>query len=217
MVKKINILGIELDNCTVRESIQFVSRVMNEGGCSTVVEVDMDLILMAEHDENLRNAIASIDHSIIADTGILKAANQLNLQRKREVEDEDFFYEYLKRLAKNSRSVFVVGKTDADVDAALNFIRDEFERINISGAISLEGHLTDEAVVNNINGASPDVVISVMPSPDQEYFVEKNRKMILANVWYGIGNTKFENSKKGFLKKLKKNFSIKRIIKLNKS
>ena len=51
-----------------------------------------------------------------------------------------------------------------------------------------------DAVINEINALAPDVVLSIISSPQQEHFLMENREKISAELWYGLG--KIELGKK---------------------
>ncbi len=61
-----------------------------------------------------------------------------------------------------------------------------------------------EAVINDMNATTPDVIISVLPSPMQEQFLYEHRDKMNANIWYGIGGVPVHKKKKhGVLARLK--------------
>lgn len=43
-------------------------------------------------------------------------------------------------------------------------------------------------MVNEINALTPDMILSVLPSPDQEHFLMENCEKLSAGLWYGIGS-----------------------------
>ena len=53
MIKKINIVGMELDNYTAREMLNKTDRIMSENGFVTVEEVSMATLKAAGQDENV--------------------------------------------------------------------------------------------------------------------------------------------------------------------
>lgn len=196
MIKKINIAGIELDNYTVRESIMQVENMLCNNSFNTVVELTMPTIFDATADEVLRETIESVDHTIIADTGILAAANKLTMQRKYEIEGEDFFFELLKRIERGHKTVFFIGENEEEISAAREFIEDEYPKCEIVGAevLSDMGSVCD-AVINEVNALTPDVIISLLPEPQQAYFLHDHKDKLSANLWYGIGSGKFQKRK----------------------
>lgn len=89
---------------------------------------------------------------VIADEGILRAVSADTLQRRHEIEDHDFFYEFFKRLERNDKKIFVIAESQKAVDEAEEFLLGLFDRARISG----KGVLDDspgcsENLVNEIN------------------------------------------------------------------
>ena len=207
MIKKIDIAGLQLDNYTVREMLMRVDRRISERILTTIEEVNMDTLALAESDEEVKQALEACDYTVIADEGILRAASADTLQRRHEIEDHDFFYELFKRLERN--------ESQTAADEAEEFLLGLFDRARISG----KGVLDDsqgcsEKLVNEINIVSPDVIASFLPSPAQERFLLHNREKLLMNLWYGIGNNKFMGKKHGFIGKIRKMLDVKRLTHL---
>ena len=215
MIKKIDIAGIQLDNYTVREMIMKIDRCMSERAFTTVEEINMDTLHLAASDDEVKQAIEVLDYTVIAETGILSAASADTLQRRHEIEDHDFFYELFKRLERNHKSIFIIGDLESVIDEAVDFLREMFDRIKIVGSETLENsESVSEAVVNEINIASPDVVLSLLPSPQQEVFLLKNKDKLSTNLWYGIGNNKFMDKKPGIFGRIKKMLDVKRLARI---
>lgn len=188
MIKTINIAGIELDNYTVRESIMHVERCMTESSFYSIEEVTMDTLMMAESNEAVRDALHSICHTVIAENGILDAVGQNSMQRQHEIENHVFFFEFMKRLVRNSKTVFLLGGTEEETQQFYEFLTEEFPRLEFAGIEALENCVeASDAVVNEINAATPDVIISIIHSPAQEEFLMENKDKLCANIWYGIG------------------------------
>ena len=98
MNKKIDIAGLQLDNCTVRESIMLLERAMSEQSFFSIAEINMDTILRAETDERVKEAVQRLNHTIIAEENILRAVDCCTMQRQHEIADGTFFYELMKRV-----------------------------------------------------------------------------------------------------------------------
>lgn len=56
-----------------------------------------------------------------------------------------------------------------------------------------------DAMVNEINALTPDMILSVLPSPDQEHFLMENCEKLSAGLWYGIGSWDFTKRRQGLL------------------
>ena len=133
MIKKIDIAGLQLDNYTVREMIMRVDRRISEKILTTIEEVNMDTLALAESDEEVKQSLEACDYTVIADEGILRAVSADTLQRRHEIEDHDFFYELFKRLERNDKKIFVIAESQKAVDEAEEFLLGLFDRARISG------------------------------------------------------------------------------------
>jgi N-acetylglucosaminyldiphosphoundecaprenol N-acetyl-beta-D-mannosaminyltransferase len=188
MIKTIDVGGIRLDNYTVREAIMEVEKALADQGFHTIEEVNMDTLMLAESDETIREALCSVDYTVIAEAGILDAVGAESYQRKREIEHRDFFYELMKRLERNHKSLFLLGDTAQQNQTMYEQIKELYPRCEIAGMEALEEceGLTD-AVVNEVNALAPDVILSILRSPQQEHFLVENREKLSASLWYGVG------------------------------
>ena len=121
----------------------------------------------------------------------------------------------MKRLERNHKKVYILGENDADAAEEENFIKDAFPKMDIIGKSSIALDSDNfENVVNDINVASPDVVLSFLASPCQENFIMENKDKISTNLWYGIGNNKFMDKKPSFVSRLKKMLDVKKLTKI---
>ena len=185
MIKKIDILGIQLDNYTVREAIMRVEAWYDNNMLNVIEMVSMQMLTESESDPVLKEVISSLDLAVIGEKGILQAAGVDTMQRIRETEENDFSDEFLKRVERNRKSVFIIGETQGAVDEFTQELR-EATRNGFQGFVeNCVGDL--EGVINEMNAATPDVIISIIPSPGQEHFLVEHRDKINANLWYGIG------------------------------
>lgn len=185
MIKTIDISGIQLDNYPVRESIMQMDQEMNSHTLSTVVEVTMDMLLLAQSDERVREALESATHTVVIEMEILEAAGENTMQRKREIDSHAFFFELMKRIERNHKRIFLLGETQLQLQEMEQFLREEFPRCEIGGDAALENCTgAVDAIVNEMNAATADIIISILPSPDQQYFLLDNKDKLSASLWY---------------------------------
>ena len=191
MVKKIEVAGIQLDNYTVRESMMQVDKNISAAGLYTIEEVNMDMILHAGTDESLKKVLSFLNETIISENAILKAVNQLTMQRQHEIQDHTFFFELMKYLERNQKAVFLLGETDEETRRMQNFMLQSFPRMNICKMEILEQYTGEfDSVINDLNAEAPDAVVSILSHPRQENFLETYRDKISAGLWYGMGTLK---------------------------
>lgn len=198
MIKKIDIAGIQLDNYTVREAIMMSEKMLSNNEFNTIEEVGIETLKWAERETRVKEMLLSLDNTIISDVGILRAVDNVSMQRKHEIEDRDFFYELLKRIERNHKNVYILCANENERNTIIEYINNEFSRIEIVGSQIIEdGWQSVEKIVNEINSTGVDVIMSVLSSPNQELFLAECKGMLSANLWYGASLDNFTARKKG--------------------
>lgn len=188
MIKKLEILGMELDNYTVREAMDQVESFLGTTVMNTVEAVSMEMLVKAQADDFLKECIEGLDLAIISDKEILKAAGETSPQRMRETVENAFLKEFMKRASWNGRTVYLLGDTGSQIEALQGFLHEGYNKIKIVGAYALADCTGDyDAVINEINIAEPDVILSVIATPGQECFLKENKEKFNAKIWYGLG------------------------------
>ena len=177
MLKKIDILGIEVDNYTVREAMMQVENYLDNTIMNTIETIDMKMLELAGQDETVRACIEQLDLAVIGEKEILIAADVHSSQRLSETINHDFFREFIKRIIRNHKRVFLLAETIAQEEQLEHFLVGKYEQIEVAGHCAIEEKSNDfESVVNEINSASADVIFSILPSPLQEQFLTENKR-----------------------------------------
>lgn len=218
MIKKIDIAGIQLDNYTVREMILKLEKELEENTFCTIGEISMKNILLAKEDERVREAIDSLRYTIIVENGILETAGQVTFQRKREIEGNEFFFQFMKYLERSEKKIFLLGETEERIQMVLDILLEDYPKIKVVGMEATENCSVDwDAIINEINTASADVLIGLLPSPMQEYFLLDYRDKISASLWYGMEMGKFTGKRKGLRGKIQRVIRKKKLEKMVQS
>ena len=193
MIKKIDIMGILLDDYTVREALHQIESLSDDNVLRSIESISMQMLMEAAQDEELRNAISSLDLAIVGQKEILEVAGAGTMQRIKETEENDFFYEFLKRLERNHKRLFLLGETKEKNNRIKEKLIEQYPQLSIAGEYALENCIGDQAaVINEMNAATPDLVLSVLPSPPQEHFFWEHKDKINAWIWYGVGDVEID-------------------------
>ena len=188
MIKKIDILGIQLDNYTVRESIMRVESWLDGSVIKTIEGISMQMLVDSENDPVLKEVLSSLDLAVIGEKEILQAAGIETMQRLKETEGNDFSAEFFKRVERNRKSVFLLGEQQEKIDETKEILLREYPRLIFAGEYAIESCVGDlDAVINDMNATTPDVIVSILPAPEQEHFFWDHRDKMNASIWYGIG------------------------------
>lgn len=200
MIKKIDILGIQLDNYTVREAIMQVETYLSNNVLNTIESISMQMLIDSVDDEVLKEVMSSLDLAVIGEKEIMQAAGNATMQRLREIEENDFFFEFFKRVERNKKSVFILGEAEASIEKMKQDLLMDYPKLIIVGQSATENCVGAlEAVINDMNATTPNVIVSILPTPHQEHFLSEHRDKMNANIWYGIGSLAIHEKKHGFL------------------
>ncbi len=188
MLEKIEILGMGLDICTVQEAMVQLEEYWNNTIMSTIQNITMETLVKAHGDELLKSCIESLDLTIICDKEILKAAGVASKQKIQEVIDHAFFKEFMRRTQDGGRTVYLLGETGGQIEGLQVFLEEAHFKLKVTGTYALSECTGDyDTVINEINIAAPDVILSVIPTPEQEYFLKEHKEKLNAKIWYGLG------------------------------
>lgn len=198
MIKKIDILGLKLDNYTVRESIRYVETYLSNDVLNTIESVTMKMLIASETDPVIREALSAMDLTVIVEPEIIQAAGAATMQRLQETKANDFAYEFFRRVERNKKSVFLLGETEEKVVHVKEQLQEEFPKLIFVGEYATKNCVGDlDAVINDMNVTSPDVILSVLPTPMQEHFLAEHKDKMNANIWYGMGEQGLQKKQRG--------------------
>ena len=86
-MQKINILGVELTDRPLKESLALVNSYFRGGMLSTVLYITTPMLMLAGNDEEEKRCIEGMDLTLCGDADILKAAGIESVSRRYEVEN----------------------------------------------------------------------------------------------------------------------------------
>lgn len=195
--KKIEMMGIYLDNYTVRESLMRLDTYLGNTILNIIETVTMKQLILSGEIPVIKDCFIQADLNVIGECEILSETGNATVQRMREVRDWEFLHELLKRMAKGRKRVFLLAMKEEDLMQLQKMFSEkvpQFEPIGIYAVESCAGDL--DTIVNEINGATPDIVISALDSPMEEEFILSHKEKIGTSVWYGIGVSYYQKQGK---------------------
>ncbi len=182
LVKRIDVMNVELDNYSMREAMLLVETFLNNTVLNTIEEVTLRMVMQAENDDIVEECIQTLDIAVPGQKEIFEGKASKDLLGNR------FFYEFAKRVIRGKKTVFLLGKKEEDLQVLRRYLEHGYERLQIVGESFLEKYSDDAGVINEINIQAPDVILSVIPSPEQEHFIMEQKGRLHAKVWYGMNS-----------------------------
>lgn len=198
MGSKISVLDISIDNFTAKEAMkQFVAS-MGSDPISVIEMVTVDSLMRMNDVPGLKEDVCCFDLVLAGDTTILESADVMEKQYLREVREHVFLRMLLRYINKHHKRVYLLVESEEEGQEFLEYLESNYRGTQIGGMAKVSSeNRADDMIVNAINGADIDCVISAMSSPLQEDFVTKNRSVLNANVWLGLGKELLPVSRSG--------------------
>lgn len=183
-MRHMQVLGVKLQDYTVREAMRKTDFFLRDSKVSTIAYITTRGLMAAEESPELKNFLAGIDLTVAADSDILRAGGVENRNRMKEIENDEFMEEFLKKLVRGKRKVYLLTGTGEQLYALEECLRSYQENLRIIGKFSLDRLEKDEDyLINEMNNLMPDVVISNISSPQREEFFANNHMKMNARIW----------------------------------
>lgn len=178
------VLGVELQDYTVREAMRETDTFLRDQKLNTIAYITTRGLMAAGESPELRTFLSGLDMTVAADSDILHAAGIENRNRIKEIENDEFMEEFLKKLVRGKRSVYLLTGTKEQLVALEECLKSYQHGLRVVGAFSLdELEKEEDWLINEMNARMTEVVISNISSPQREIFFEKNHMKMNARVW----------------------------------
>ena len=188
MEEKIEVLGVQMDCMTAKETMLSAMQFMENDSVDTIEIMTMDNLMRNQEDEVWRAQTEELKIVLPGEVEILEAADIHDRVKLKETENRVFVKMFMKYLQKNQNKVYILAETDEDISMTENAIRRYNRGIRLSGHACLSpDERREEEVVNDINGTETDCILSVLSAPYQESFISRNRLLLNAKMWFGCG------------------------------
>lgn len=214
MNKKIQVLGLEIDNLSVKDAMKCVVAYMGTEPVNVIEMVTMNTLGKFQQDEETSTLFQSFDLALASDKGILQAAGVTEERRLKEVEELLFIKMVMRYLHKNCTKVFLLAENAADLEKMKGYIQEDYANIQVVETATLEENaVSDDMLLNLVNGAEVECILSALSSPTEEQFIYRNKALVNARVWLGFGNLLGEMRKQKNVFEKVKEFLLRQILK----
>ena len=213
MSGRINVLDIDIDNYTAKEAMkEFVDSMQSEP-ISVIEMVTVDSLMQMDEAPGKKTCVSYFDLVLAADTTILESADIADAKNLRETQERVFLKMLFRYINRHHKRVYLLVESESEGETLLNYLERYCKGAQIGGLAKVSAlDRADDMIVNAINGADIDCVISSMSSPLQEDFVTKNRSILNANVWLGLGKGILPLNKAGTVQNRFTQFVIKKVF-----
>ena len=135
----------------------------------------------------------------------VRATQVITIRTISESERKLFVRMFSHWLHKNRERIFLLADSVSSLQMLQQRIEARGKGIKIVETATLEEHgISDDMILNRINGAEADCVIASLPQEIEDRFVQQNRKSLNAKVWFGLGCGKDWKQEKTWYEKIAK-------------
>lgn len=160
MSKRIEVLGIDIDNHTVRESMFLLEEYANTDGVNLTGVITSDLLMQATEYEEIRNVINMMDLRLVGDISILEVLEETFDQQAGEIQRRELEEVFLNSLIRKRKKIFWISDNEKDYEILAEYKEQNYPKLDIGG--SYLGLIEEEnlaSILNEINSVAPDVLI----------------------------------------------------------
>ena len=186
---RVTIQGIPFYTGPAYEAVAIAESFLQENMLHVIGTITAKNIASIQRDEIVKHHLEQLDLAIIGEVGALRAADADTPSLLQEVKNQAFFRSFLESLEKNGRNLYLLSDDREKLEHLKICLDETVPDLKRIGEYVLEEQVGDEdIIVNEINGAAPDVVLSVIDSPASEHFFATQSRKLGIRLWYEIGD-----------------------------
>ena len=186
-MKELNILGVSIREHSLKESLALTDTYLKNGALNTVLFLSAKMLLAAGKDSEFKEWIEDMDMTVCAEPDILRAADAATMSRVREIENNAYLKEVVRRLFKAGKSVYLLTEREEDIAKLKEHLKQAGPELKVVAENNLEamdGNV--ENLVNHMNDIAADVIISMISFPKQEMVMAQSKNYINSEVWFAL-------------------------------
>ena len=187
---KVKILGVNVDSVTMAQAIAQIENLISARKNSIVATANAEMLLMATHDDELKNILNSAELVVADGAGTVWAAHHLGYEMPERVAGFDLVQELMKISPTHDYKIFLFGAAPSIADKAKLKAEQLYPGIKIVGVRNGFFTATDEPeIIAQIKKSSPDILLVALGVPKQEKFLAKYKSELNVPVSIGVGGT----------------------------
>lgn len=183
----VELLGIKVDDFSFKGAVEFAEKLINDDNVSQVVTINPEMFAQAEKDANFAKIVEEAEMVIPDGVGV-KIALKLKGYNVDRIPGIDFAKQLLENASKNNVPVAIVGAKEEVVSIAVENLKKEIEGLSI--VYYHNGYFNnDEKIYEDLNNASPRLILVALGSPRQEEFIYNAKQVLKPALMVGIGGS----------------------------
>lgn len=214
MDSKISVLDIDIDNCSAKEAMKKTVEYMGTEPVNIVEMATVGGLMQMDNMEQLKEDICRFDMILAGDKAILEAADITDRKYIQETEGRVFLRMFMRYLHKNHKRIYLLVESEEEGQEFFDYLQRNYYGLQVVGLAKVSAqNRADDMLVNDINGGEVDCILAALASPLQEEFILKNRSLLDARLWLGLGKENLPVGRSSVVQGRIAQFFVKRIFK----
>ena len=189
---RIDVLGVGVDPITVAELHAEIARLAQGGKLGLVLNVNAHCLNLCYRDSALRDSLNSADVVFCDGAGVMLAARMLGGRIPARITYAAWIWRLADFAAAEGFSLYFLGARPGVAQEAARKLRERCPGLRIVGVSHgyfdhSAGSAENEAVLEKINVAAPDILLVGLGMPLQEIWLTENRHRLDAGVALSCG------------------------------
>jgi N-acetylglucosaminyldiphosphoundecaprenol N-acetyl-beta-D-mannosaminyltransferase len=187
---RIEIMGCQIDNLSMEETLQTIEGFINSGRPHQHVVVNVDKLVKANRDPELRRIINDCALINVDGMPVVWASRLLGRSLKARVAGVDLFEALMKRSAEKGWRVFLLGAKEEVVSGVKQLYEQKYTGLIVAGYRNGYWKPEEEpGVVEIIKAAKADLLFVAISSPKKEQFLGRYQGEMKVPFAMGVGGT----------------------------
>ncbi len=191
---RVNICGVQIDNLTMRGSLERIGDLVRQRKPSYVITPNADHIVKVQNDALFKKIYAEASLVLADGMPLIWASYFLGTPLKEKVSGSDLVPELCREAAKKGYRLFFLGGRPGAADRAKEFLEKEFPKINIVGTdcppLGFEKDAAEmRRISEKIKRSAPDILLVGLGAPKQEKWIYDSHNDVQVPVSVGVGVT----------------------------
>ncbi len=187
MEAKVNIMGLDVDLISNDSFTRRIEEYLTNDYLNLIFILSTDMVYDAMGHESYKETLSRAHMLIPGEEAMLTEFHVDALRETGIVTNFRCMYQMLNDIKDQNKTMYLVGIDETEMKQFMKLCKERFPGIKILGAYCVSEDINMELVVNEINGANPDILTVFMSSPEQENWIVENCAKINAKLCIGIG------------------------------
>ncbi|SET63680.1 WecB/TagA/CpsF family glycosyltransferase [[Clostridium] polysaccharolyticum] len=187
MEAKVNIMGLDVDLISTDSFTRRIGEYLTNDYLNLIFILSTSMVYDAMENETYKETLSRAHMLIPGEEAMLTEFHVDALRETGIVTNYRCMYQMMNGIKNENKTMYLVGVEEGEMKQFIRLCKEFFPGIQILGAYCVTEEINMELVVNEINGANPDILTVFMNSPEQENWIVENCAKINAKLCIGIG------------------------------